>query len=178
MHDSMVGVFMLLANTIFFSVSCLAYVLSGVSSGQMSSWVGIFGTPLSTLILSTEMQTFQPCKIVHLKQFYLSIISAFVLGGFGTYLNYCSLNYILPADSTMVAIFTKLVVSVILQSVEDRERPSLMTILSVFSGVVGTAVICHPKTLITGKASGVDTLKGRKIKLPIHFDQKLNRMFL
>ena len=111
-------------------------------------------------VLSLESQNFKPAASAKRSSFYISAISAALFGGFGIWINFKSLNYILPSDNTMVCVFTKLTVSVIFQSIEDKRKPTWLTISSIILGIIGTAVICNPKTFLDGNFFQSDTLKG------------------
>ena len=159
MKKSTQGVIFLLINAFSISSASLLFVTSGREPAQIITWVGLFGAPLSLTLLSTE-KSFNPVKLCKMKQFYLSILSASLFGSIAIGFHFWSLEFILPSDNNMVGVFFSLFTSVILQSFEDRKRPTLLTIVSVFFGFIGTVVICDPRTLFTDRILDFRTIKG------------------
>ena len=153
------GILFLFTSSLCYSASCLAFVVSEANSAQVTTWVGILGLPITTALLSLE-KSFKPKKLYRNKDLYLSIVSAFFFGGFGIWVNFHSLKYILPSDNNMVSIFIILVMSVTMQAIEDKIFPTILTLFSVLLGIIGTVFICNPKQILSSEILSSGTLKG------------------
>ena len=49
----------------------------------------------------------------------------------------------------MVGVFVILVMSVFMQSFEDKRCPTILTLMSMLLGIIGTIFICNPKQIVS-----------------------------
>ena len=153
------GVIYLSLGALCYSLGSLSFAKSGAQSSQISTWVGIIGSPTCILLLALD-NSFKPTENLKNVDLYLSLLNGFVFGGAAIFLHFWSLEYILPADNNMVVVFFHICSSVIFQMLEDKRFPSVLTFFSVLFGFIGTFFVCNPKDLLTKNILEVDNLKG------------------
>ena len=142
------GLLWLFMNSSFYSTASLGFVSSGFDTLMLSTWTGLFGV-LVALIKLPHDPTFKLNKLPGTLDFYLTLLNGFIFGGSSNALHFWSLKYILPSDSILINSFFCLFSSVVAEIIRDKERPTILSLLSVFVGVIGTGLICNPQALFT-----------------------------
>ena len=148
MRETNRGIIWLLINVICYSAASLGFVKTGFNSSLISFWVGLNGVLLSVTLLSLDTE-FSVHSLLHKRQLYLSFLNGLIFGGGANGLHFISLRYILPSDSMLINAFFCLCSSVVAETVRERKCPTLLSVASVLSGVIGTGLICNPQALFS-----------------------------
>ena len=163
-HDTMKrqtaqGLALLSSGALCYSTGSLCFAKSAAQSSQVNTWVGILGTPFCIFLLSLDKE-FSPIDYITDPKLYLCLLNGILFGGAAIVLHFWSLEFILPSDNNMIVVFFHIVGSILMQFLEDRQIPSLLTFVSVVLGFIGTFFVCNPKDLFTKNILEAENMKG------------------
>ena len=125
-----------------FACSALCFAKTGFVTSKILIGTGVIGVPFFCLLLLAN-ENFRLENHFKNIELYLYALNALALRSLGAEINWIALKLILPSDHSMVFVFFALFTSVILQSIENRKLPLILTLISICSGIVGTAFICR-----------------------------------
>ena len=158
------GLLWLLTNSVFYALASLGFVRSGLNTSLLTTWFGLLGSITAIGILFTE-NNFRIIQHGKDKRLYFCFLNTFIFGGSAFGCHFLSLRYILPSDSMLINAFFCLCSSVVAETVRERKCPTLLSVASVLSGVIGTGLICNPQALFSLDILQMKSLLGVSLAL-------------
>ena len=138
------GLLLLLINATLYALASLGFVRSGFNTSLLATWFGLLGSIIALTKLITEPKFY---FFLHRRDrnLYFCFLNGFIFGGASFGLHFWSLRFILPSDSILVNAFFSLFSSVVVEIIKEKKRPTVLSIISVLAGVIGTGLICNPQ---------------------------------
>ena len=133
------GFFFISINSLLLAVSGIIFEFSRLNGTQMSFCTGFVGTCMGSAVFTL----FNPKLPVLNKFFGMAILNGILFGGGVIFFIYLSMDYVGPASTTVVQIFTSIVASLFVEKFKLRKAPHLLSILAVLIGFSGMIFLCQ-----------------------------------
>ncbi|XP_075261406.1 uncharacterized protein LOC142353095 [Convolutriloba macropyga] len=132
------GFLFMATNAFLLAVVGILFEISGLSGSQMSFATSAFGSALgfASFALGQNKSLFTR---YHLK----ALLNGLFCGGATIFFLYFSMDLADPTSTTVVQIFTCIVIALAVEKFKYKKMPHWLSIISVITGFVGMATLCQ-----------------------------------
>ena len=133
------GFFFISINSLLLAVSGIIFEFSLLNGTQMSFCTGFVGSCMG----AATFTLFNPTLPALNKLFGIAILNGIFFGGGVIFFIYLSMDYVGPASTTVVQIFTSIIASLFVEKFKLRKAPHALSVVAVIIGFGGMVCLCQ-----------------------------------